>query len=846
LKQLLILVAVCTRATVFAGGSGPNVIVVINQNSTNSIQLGNDYCEKRGVPPQNVFRLTNWTGGAVTWSRTDFETRLRNPLLSMLSSRGLTNQADFVLLSMDIPYRVVDGASQNSTTSALFYGFKNDTAPPAGLPGSCSLPPSSANSYAFSELSFRDASPGTAPTNSFLAMMLTDNTLAGAQLILNRGVASDSSFPNQTVVLARSSDTARNVRYVEFDNAIFDTRIRGDNSLIRVDSSSTSFTNLLGLLTGLANLSLPVNAFVAGAMGDSLTSFGGDIFESSGQTSLLAFLNAGAAASYGTIVEPCNYLEKFPDPLDYFYQSRGFSIVEAYYQSLQNPYQGLLVGEPLSAPFARPGVADWSSLTNGSVLAGQAPLNLTFLSAATNAPFSQVDLFLDGTFLQTVTNLPPSTGNALSVTMNGFTINYTVSPNATLASTAAGLASAMNAQTNSTRVSAYPVGDRLELQLLDVTNIGGSVTLSASAGTGSAVELTTLLTPARPTFLDSTATGYLGVAASNAPVVGDWLRLDFIKTNGNAITVSVTNTAAGTTIGTLVQNLMNKVNSTVPLQSADGVSASDFQAFTSIVAAQFTLYARSAGWSAAQIQVTFMASTNLVALPPGTNHLDDNVSDLRSRNHLYVSSGANLLPVNFILDTAQITDGFHQLLAVACEGTSVRTQTPVSRNIRIQNTPLTATLTSPLAGTNITLEMPLQFTVIANTTNISRIELFSTGGALAVVSNQPAGVFLVSSTNLGLGLHPFYAVVTDTLGDQYRTRTEWIRIIPSIKLAIIGPPLMLSWPSIPGQRYDILATTNLSTTFQAVASFTASNTVAQWPVSGANGFVNFYRVRLAP
>ena len=115
---------------------------------------------------------------------------------------------------------------------------------------------------------------------------------------------------------------------------------------------------------------------------------------------LLAFLDAGAAGSYGTVTEPCNYPQKFPNPLDYFYQNRGFCLAEAYYQSLQNPYQGLLVGEPLSAPFARPGTADWSSLTNGTVLSGQAGLNLTFSAAATNLPLAQVDLFLDG-------NLPP-------------------------------------------------------------------------------------------------------------------------------------------------------------------------------------------------------------------------------------------------------------------------------------------------------------------------------------------------------------------------------------------------------------------------------------------------------
>ena len=137
--------------------------------------------------------MTGWTGGAISWSPADFQTYLLNPLLAMIASRGLTNQAQFVLLSMDIPYRVVDGTGQNSTTSVLFYGFKTNGTPVIGIP-SCSLPDNSSNSYAYSELPFRQATPTTAATNSFLAMMLTDTNLAGAKSILRRSVAADCSL----------------------------------------------------------------------------------------------------------------------------------------------------------------------------------------------------------------------------------------------------------------------------------------------------------------------------------------------------------------------------------------------------------------------------------------------------------------------------------------------------------------------------------------------------------------------------------------------------------------------------------------------------------------------------
>src|SRR5580658_7980500 len=76
-----------------AGESGLNVIVVVNQNSSNSLQLGNDYCERRGVPPQNLFRMTGWTAGATNWQESDFENDLLDPLLAMISTNGLTNQA---------------------------------------------------------------------------------------------------------------------------------------------------------------------------------------------------------------------------------------------------------------------------------------------------------------------------------------------------------------------------------------------------------------------------------------------------------------------------------------------------------------------------------------------------------------------------------------------------------------------------------------------------------------------------------------------------------------------------------------------------------------------------------
>src|SRR2546426_3093256 len=230
----------------WAGGSGLNVIVVVNQNSTNSVQLGNYYAEQRQIPPQNYLRI-NWpTSNVVAWTDSDFATYLYNPLLSMLSSRQLTNQVDYVVLSMDIPYRVNSGANEpNSTTSTLFYGFKAD---PVLDPFQCSIAPGSTNLYAGSEGIFRSTPPISASSNSFLVTMITHSNLALAKQIVDSGTLADGTFPTQTVYLAKSSDVARNVRYWTFDNALFNARLRGNYSIQRTNSDSNSvFGNPLGL-----------------------------------------------------------------------------------------------------------------------------------------------------------------------------------------------------------------------------------------------------------------------------------------------------------------------------------------------------------------------------------------------------------------------------------------------------------------------------------------------------------------------------------------------------------------------------------------------------------------------
>jgi hypothetical protein len=122
-------------------------------------------------------------------------------------------------------------------------------------------------------------------------------------------------------------------------------------SIVMADSVPNA-KDILFYVQGLASVpDLPTEKFLPGAVGDHLTSYGGQI-PTSGQMSCFQFIVNGATGSYGTVVEPCAYTQKFPDPTllvpAYF---GGATLIEAYWKSVEWPAEGIFIGEPLARPF---------------------------------------------------------------------------------------------------------------------------------------------------------------------------------------------------------------------------------------------------------------------------------------------------------------------------------------------------------------------------------------------------------------------------------------------------------------------------------------------------------------
>ena len=219
------------------------------------------------------------------------------------------------------------------------------------------------------------------------------------------------------------------------------------------------------------------------------------------------------------------------------------------------------------------------------------------------------------------------------------------------------------------------------------------------------------------------------------------------------------------------------MNASVDLKSLDGITVQDISpgVFSSTLV---TFAARGGGLDAAGITIAFGGTPSIYKNPSREMPLNSNGGDLQPRNHLYVSAGVASLNHTFGLDTTALADGYHELTAVAFEGTHVHTQTRATLPIAVQNTGLGAieTLLDLLPTNSVWGTYHIQ--VSANTNAISSIELYSTGGRYAFTTNQAASSFNVDGSYFGAGVHPFYAVITAGSGKQFRTRPQLARFVP--------------------------------------------------------------------
>ena len=130
--------------------------------------------------------------------------------------------------------------------------------------------------------------------------------------------------------------------------------IQEENDTIAV-TISPSYPNgqqLVGFMTGIANLGVLNSTFLPGAYADHATSFAGT-FDYPSQTKMSTWIGQGATATSGTICEPYAGSAKFPSAYTFLHQQKGLTMIESIYLSVQRPLQLLIIGEPLANPYKK-------------------------------------------------------------------------------------------------------------------------------------------------------------------------------------------------------------------------------------------------------------------------------------------------------------------------------------------------------------------------------------------------------------------------------------------------------------------------------------------------------------
>lgn len=308
-----------------------DIAVIVNDDDKLSVQIAKYYQAKRNIPSAQVIHV-RFKSGLPSLSLEEFKA-IKHKVDAQTSAR-----VQGYVLTWLLPFRV----DCMSITTAFAAGFNQ-----AFCANECKETRHNPYFNSISQRPFDDF--GWRPT-----MVLAANSFTEAKQLIDRGIAADYSQPKGSAYLLKTTDAARSSRANFFPvvakafNHTFATQYLEKNFIEDRPDVMFYFTGLMHVQK------IKRNTYLPGAIADHLTSTGG-VLIGGNQMSVLEWIAAGATGSYGTVVEPCNFPNKFSNPgvlMNYYL--KGNSLIEAYWKSVAEPGQGIFVGEPLAKPFAKP------------------------------------------------------------------------------------------------------------------------------------------------------------------------------------------------------------------------------------------------------------------------------------------------------------------------------------------------------------------------------------------------------------------------------------------------------------------------------------------------------------
>jgi uncharacterized protein (TIGR03790 family) len=303
--------------------------VIVNDDDPDSIATAAYYQQRRQIPQSNIIHI-RFQPGKTIMQPGEFA------VLKKQVDAQTPEHIQAYVLTWAAPYRV----GCLSITSAFAFGYDENFCTKGCNPTQINPYSGSASLAPYDDFNIR-------PT-----MMLAAQSVDAAKALIDRGVAADGSWPDGSAYLVSTNDKIRSVRRARFP--LVDQQLSRYIPVHQLETQDiANKQNVMFYFTGAVFVkNLETNHYLPGAIADHLTSSGGRLTDSR-QMSALRWLESGVTGSYGTVVEPCNLLPKFPDPLIAMtFYLNGATLIESYWKSVLMPGQGVFIGEPLASPYA--------------------------------------------------------------------------------------------------------------------------------------------------------------------------------------------------------------------------------------------------------------------------------------------------------------------------------------------------------------------------------------------------------------------------------------------------------------------------------------------------------------
>ncbi|MEM8945296.1 MAG: TIGR03790 family protein [Planctomycetota bacterium] len=417
----------------FAGGGPENVFLLVNSTSANSMEVANHYVDLRQIPESNVFYLP-YLGSKSVVNGDTFRGQILLPALIEIDKRELTGRIDYLVYSCDFPWRI------NLTSDYPGKKFPPQLSPRGGLTGltylaafvkqkreevvglntnlyfieptrGVTISRAFKSKYRWAVGGRRTAAQGLSYIISSMLGVTDDRGNKVSEIVncLKLARSADGTSPSGTVYYMKHGGPRSKPRHEFFAGAASELRTLGVEAKILPGKFPENKSSIAGLTCGTARAELGRSGcrFLPGAFCDNLTSYGGTLSnykppidkktgkKSVYQVSVADFIRYGATSACGTVFEPYSIKQKFPVPSVHVHYVNGCSLGESFYQSVQGPYQQLLVGDPLCQPWAKIPTVEAKELGVRGMLRGTVRFTPT-VDAEHDMPIDFFELFVDG------------------------------------------------------------------------------------------------------------------------------------------------------------------------------------------------------------------------------------------------------------------------------------------------------------------------------------------------------------------------------------------------------------------------------------------------------------------